>query len=234
MTTGCTPDHNRLLAALAGGDLERLRPHLDVVELNVGESIYEPASEMPYVYFPTTAIISILHLTQEGAGVETAVVGCEGAVSIAAYLSGGTTVGRAVVLVPGLGIRAPAPVIRHDFEHEHDVRRVLLRYTQALLTQMAQTAVCNRHHEVAQQLCRWILSMLDRVGPREIPMTHQQIADMLGVRREGITEAARKLKEAGVIGYSRGRVRVLDRDALENCACECYGVVREEYDRLLR
>jgi len=234
MTTGCTPDHNHLLAALDGGDLDRLRPHFDAVELGSGQSIYEPGGELPYVYFPTTAIISIMHLTQEGDSVETAVVGCEGAVSIATYLSGGTTVGRAFVLVPGMGIRVPAPIIRDDFERGHDVRRVLLCYTQALLTQMAQTAVCNRHHEVAQQLCRWILSMLDRVGSREIPMTHQQIADMLGVRREGVTEAARKLKEAGVIGYSRGRVRVLDRRALEDCACECYGVVRGEYARLLR
>ncbi len=233
MTTSCTPDDNHLLAALAAGDLDRLRPHLDVVELGVGESIYEPGTALPYIYFPTTAIISILHLTHEGESVETAVVGCEGAVSIATYLGGGTTVGRALVRIPGMGIRIPAPVIRDDFERGRDVRRVLLRYTQALLTQMAQTAVCNRHHEVAQQLCRWMLSMLDRVGSREIPMTHQQIADMLGVRREGVTEAARKLKEAGVIGYSRGRVRVLDRPALEDCACECYDVVREEYDRLL-
>lgn len=234
MTTSCTPDQNYLLAALADGDFERLRPHCVSVELAVGQSIYEPGSDLPYLYFPTTAIISILHLTQEGESVETAVVGCEGAVSIATYLGGGTTVGRAVVLVPGTGIRVPAPVIQQDFDRGHAVRRVLLRYTQALLTQMAQTAVCNRHHEVAQQLCRWILSMLDRVGSREIPMTHQQIAAMLGVRREGVTEAARQLKEAGVIGYSRGRVRVLDRPALEDCACECYRVVREEYDRLLR
>jgi len=234
MFTPCTPDDNHLLAALAGGDFDRLQPYFDAVALDVGESIYEPGSELPYLYFPTTAIISILHLTQEGESVETAVVGCEGAVSIATYLGGGTTVGRAVVLVPGMGIRVPAQVIRQDFERGHDLRRVLLRYAQALLTQMAQTAVCNRHHEVAQQLCRWILSMLDRVGPREIPMTHQQIADMLGVRREGVTEAARKLKEAGVIGYSRGNVRVLDRPALEDCACECYDLVREEYDRLLR
>ncbi len=152
---------------------------------------------------------------------------------MATYLGGGWTVGRAVVQIAGTSVRVPASVILQDFERGRDVRRVLLRYTQALLTQMAQTAVCNRHHEVAQQLCRWILTMLDRVQTPEIPMTHQLIADMLGVRREGITEAARKLKHAGVIEYSRGRVRVLDRAGLEACACECYRVVRSEYDRLL-
>ena len=233
MTTPCKPHDNRLLAAIAAADLDRLRPHLETVELELGRAIYEPGSELPFVYFPTTAIISILHLTQSGGSAETAVVGREGVVSMATYLGGGWTVGRAVVQIAGTSVRVPASVILQDFERGRDVRRVLLRYTQALLTQMAQTAVCNRHHEVAQQLCRWILTMLDRVQTPEIPMTHQLIADMLGVRREGITEAARKLKHAGVIEYSRGRVRVLDRAGLEACACECYRVVRSEYDRLL-
>jgi CRP-like cAMP-binding protein len=233
MTTPCTPRDNHLLGAIAAADYERLRPHLEFVELELGRSIYEPGSEMPFVYFPTTAIISILHMTRDGGSTETAVVGCEGLVSIATYLGGGTTVGRAVVQIAGMSIRVPTQVIMQDFDRGRDVRRVLLRYTQALLTQMAQTAVCNRHHEVAQQLCRWILSTLDRVHTPEIRMTHQLIADMLGVRREGVTEAARKLKDAGVIEYSRGRLRVVDRAGLEAAACECYAVVREEYDRLL-
>jgi CRP-like cAMP-binding protein len=234
MTTPCKPRDNLLLRAIAAADFERLRPHLEFVELEFGRSIYEPGSDLPYVYFPTTAIISILHLTQDGGSAETALVGCEGVVSIATYLGGGTTVGRAIVQIGGLSVRAPAQLIVQDFDRGRDVRRVLLRYTQALLTQMAQTAVCNRHHEVAQQLCRWILATHDRVQTPDIPMTHQLIADMLGVRREGVTEAARRLKEAGVIEYSRGRLRVVDRAGLEAAACECYGVVREEYDRLLK
>jgi CRP-like cAMP-binding protein len=227
------PRDNHLLAAIAAADYERLRPHLEIVELDLGRSIYEPGIESPYVYFPTTAIISILNLTQDGGTAETAVVGREGVVSTATYLGGRSTVGRAVVQIAGTSVRVPAPVIVQDFDRGRDMRRVLLRYTQALLTQMAQTAVCNRHHEVAQQLSRWILATLDRVQSQEIAMTHQLIADMLGVRREGVTEAARKLKIAGVIEYSRGRIRVLDRAGLEAAACECYEVVREEYERLL-
>ncbi len=233
MSTPCKPRDNHLLAAIAAADFERLRPHLEIVELEFGRSIYEPGSELPYVYFPTTAIISILHLTQDGGSAETALVGPEGVVSIASYLGGGTTVGRAMVQVAGLSVRAPAQRVVQDFERGRDVRRVLLRYAQAVLTQMAQTAVCNRHHEVAQQLCRWILATHDRIQTPDIPMTHQLIADMLGVRREGVTEAARKLKDAGVIEYTRGRIRVVDRGGLEAAACECYGVVREEYERLL-
>lgn len=231
--TPCKPRDNLLLAAIAAADFDRLHPHLEIVDLELGRSIYEPGSELQHVYFPTTAIISILHLTKNGGSAETAVVGCEGVVSFATYLGGRSTVGRAVVQVAGLGVRAPAQLVQQDFDRGRDVRRVLLRYTQALLTQMAQTAVCNRHHEVAQQLCRWILATLDRVHTPDIPMTHQLIADMLGVRREGVTEAARKLKTAGVIDYSRGRIRVLDRAGLEAGACECYNVVREEYARLL-
>ena len=233
MSTPCKPRDNHLLAAIAAADFERLRPHLEIVELEFGRSIYEPGSELPYVYFPTTAIISILHLTQDGGSAETALVGREGVVSIASYLGGGTTVGRAMVQVAGLSVRAPSQRIVQDFDRGRDVRRVLLRYAQAVLTQMAQTAVCNRHHEVAQQLCRWILATHDRIQTPDIPMTHQLIADMLGVRREGVTEAARKLKDAGVIEYTRGRIRVVDRVGLEAAACECYGVVREEYERLL-
>jgi CRP-like cAMP-binding protein len=233
MTTLCRPHDNRILASLAAPDYERLRPHLEVVELEFGRSIYEPGSELAHVYFPTTAIISILNLTEDGDATETALVGREGLVSIATYLGGGWTVGRAVVQVGGVGVRVPSPVIVQDFEQARALRQVLLRYTQALLTQMAQTAVCNRHHELAQQLCRWILATHDRVSTPEIPMTHQLIADMLGVRREGVTEAARRLKQAGLIDYVRGRIRVVDRAGLEAAACECYGLVREEYARLL-
>jgi CRP-like cAMP-binding protein len=227
------PRDNLLLAAVAASEFERLRQHVEWVELEYGRSIYEPGEPLPYVYFPTTATISILHVTQDGGTAEAAVVGREGLVSIASYLGGGTTVGRAVVQVGGMSARVPSTIIAQDFDRGRDLRRVLLRYTQALLTQMAQTALCNRHHEVSQQLCRWILATHDRVQATEIPMTHQLIADMLGVRREGITEAARKLKEAGVIDYTRGRVRVVDRAGLEDCACECYAVVRDEYARLL-
>jgi CRP-like cAMP-binding protein len=232
-TLPCNPRDNLLLAAIQGADFDRLQPHLEVVELDVGRSIYEPLGEPEYVYFPTSAIISILHLTEDGGSAETAVVGREGLVSIASYLGGRSTIGRAMVQLAGMSVRIPATVVAQDFERGRDVRRVLLRYTQALLTQMAQTAVCNRHHEVSQQFARWILATLDRVQTPEIRMTHQLIADMLGVRREGVTEAASKLKNAGVIEYSRGRIRVLDRAGLEAAACECYAIVRDEYARLL-
>jgi CRP-like cAMP-binding protein len=233
MTSACQPRDNRLLAALADADFERLRPYCEAVSLEAGRPIYEPGSELQFVYFPTTAIASILQVTREGETVQTAVVGREGALSVATYLGGGATVGRAVVQVAGAGVRIPAPVVVYDFERGHDTRRVLLRYAQAMLTQTAQTALCNRRHELAQQLCRWILAMHDRVPGGEIPVTHQLIAEMLGVRREGVTEAASRLKSKGVINYGRGKIRVLDRGGLEACACECYGVVRSEYERLL-
>jgi len=188
---------------------------------------------MPHVYFPTSAIVSLLYVLEDGASAEIAVVGFEGLVGISIFMGGGTTPSRAVVQSAGAGFRLRADVIKAEFEHAGPVMHLLLRYTQALITQMAQTAVCNRHHSLDQQLCRWLLLSLDRLPSSQLIMTQELIANMLGVRREGVTEAALKLQRSGLISYARGHINVLDRQGLERRTCECYEVVKKEYDRLL-
>jgi len=229
-----TPKQNRLLAALPAADLLRLLPHLERVPLALGEVIYESGGEQAHVYFPASGIVSLLYVMKDGAAAEIAVVGNEGMVGIALFMGGDTTPSRAVVQSAGIAWRCTPAMIKAEFARGGALQRLLLRYTQALITQMTQTAVCNRHHLLEQQLCRWLLLSLDRLPSRELVMTQQLIANMLGVRREGVTEAAGKLQAAGLIDYSRGRISVLDRAGLEKRACECYAVVRDETDRLLQ
>ncbi|EER62309.1 transcriptional regulator, Crp/Fnr family [Acidovorax delafieldii 2AN] len=228
-----SPLQNQLLAALPEAELQRWLPHLEPVELNLGQVLYESGAAMLYVYFPTSTIVSLLYVLEDGASAEIAVVGFEGLVGISIFMGGGTTPSRAVVQSAGSGYRLRADVIKQEFERSGPVMHLLLRYTQALITQMAQTAVCNRHHSLDQQLCRWLLLSLDRLQSNQLVMTQELIANMLGVRREGVTEAALKLQRAGLISYARGRIDVLDRPGLEGRTCECYGVVKREYDRLL-
>jgi CRP-like cAMP-binding protein len=206
---------------------------MDTVQLPLGEVIYESGGELRHVYFPTTAIVSLLYLMEDGASAEIAVVGNDGIVGVALFMGGESMPNRAVVQSAGHAYRVPGPLLKEEFRRGGSLQRLLLRYTQALLTQMAQTAVCNRHHSVDQQLCRWLLLSLDRLPTSELSMTQELIANMLGVRREGVTEAAGKLQKAGLIQYSRGHITVLDRPALERQACECYQVVKKETDRLL-
>jgi CRP-like cAMP-binding protein len=227
-----SPRDNQLIAALPPADLERWRPHLEPVELLLGAVLYESGGTQSHVVFPTTAIVSLLYVMDSGASAEIAVVGREGVVGIALFMGGGTTPSRAVVQSAGRGYRLAAGVIQEEFKRM-PVLHLLLRYTQALITQMAQTAVCNRHHTLDQQLCRWLLLSLDRLDGSRLVMTQELIANMLGVRREGVTEAALKLQRDGLISYSRGRIAVLDRPGLEQRTCECYAVVKKEYDRLL-
>jgi CRP-like cAMP-binding protein len=227
------PTDNHLLAALAQPEQERLFPHLEVTSLRLGEVLYESGSRLSHVYFPTDSIVSLLYVMEDGASAEIAVVGNEGLVGIALFMGGQTTPSRAVVQSAGTAFRLAGAAMQREFERAGALQNVLLRYTQALLTQMAQTAVCNRHHSIDQQLCRWLLLSLDRLPTNELSMTQDLIANMLGVRREGVTEAAGKLQAAGLIRYSRGRITVLERDKLEQRVCECYGVVKREFDRLL-
>ena len=230
---GQTPQQNHLLHALPGADFERISSHLEFVSLKLGDVLYEPGIKLRHVYFPTTAIISLLYVMEDGASAEIAIVGNEGILGISLFMGGDTTPSRAVVQSAGYGYRLKAEMLTREFERFGPTMHLLLRYTQALITQMAQTAVCNRHHSVDQQLCRWLLLSLDRLASNELTMTQELIANMLGVRREGVTEAAGKLQRAGLIRYSRGRIRVLDRKALEARSCECYQVVKSEFDRLL-
>ena len=223
---------NRLLAALPAGDFARLEPHLELVPLPLGWVVYESGAAQDHLYFPTSAIVSLLYILENGTSAEIAVVGNDGAVGIALFMGGETTPSRAVVQSAGEGYRLSARVLRQEFDRGGALQHMLLRYTQALITQMAQTAVCNRHHTVDQQLCRWLLLSLDRLPSDELVMTQQLIANMLGVRREGVTEAAGRLQAAGVIRYGRGRITVLDRPKLEARVCECYEVVRRETERL--
>jgi CRP-like cAMP-binding protein len=224
---------NRLLAALPKDELQRWLPHLQYLEMELGQVLSEFGSRSQYVYFPTTAIISLLYVMKNGASAEIAVVGHEGVVGISLFMGGEYTPGRAVVQIAGGGFRLAAKAVKEEFDLGGKVLHLLLRYTQALITQMAQTAACNRHHSVDQQLCRWLLLSLDRTQSNELVMTQDLIANMLGVRREGVNEAALALQKAGLIDYKRGRIYVLDRQGLEGRACECYAVVREEYNRLL-
>jgi CRP-like cAMP-binding protein len=227
------PRQNQLLAALKEDESRRWLPSLEAVDLPLGKVLYEPGVAMSHVYFPTTAIVSLLYVMENGASAEIAVVGHEGLVGISLFMGGESTPSRAVVQSAGRGFRLSAQLVKDEFDRAGPLLHLLLRYTQALITQMAQTAVCNRHHSLDQQLCRWLLLSLDRLDGDDLVMTQSLIANMLGVRREGVTEAALALQGAGLIRYSRGRISVLDRRGLERRTCECYAVVKREYDRLL-
>jgi CRP-like cAMP-binding protein len=228
-----SPHQNYLLAALPVGELQRLDPSLELVPLPLGEVLYESGDQLQHVYFPTGSIVSLLYVMADGASAEIAVVGNEGIIGIALFMGGETMPNRAVVQSAGYAYRLQGQLLKEEFNRAGELQHLLLRYTQALLTQMSQTAVCNRHHSVDQQLCRWLLLSLDRLSSNELSMTQELIANMLGVRREGVTEAAGKLQKVGLIHYSRGRITVIDRPGLEARACECYQVVKTEFDRLL-
>jgi CRP-like cAMP-binding protein len=228
-----SPRQNHLLDALPADDYERLAPHLELIPMPLGNVLYESGVRLRHVYFPTTSIISLLYVMEDGASAEIAIVGNEGILGISLFMGGETTPSRAVVQSAGYAFRLKAELLKTEFGRFGATMHLLLRYTQALITQMAQTAVCNRHHSVDQQLCRWLLLSLDRLSSNELAMTQELIANMLGVRREGVTEAAGKLQDAGLIRYRRGRIIVLDRQGLEARSCECYHVVKTEFDRLL-
>ena len=227
------PMQNNILAALPALIFDRVAPHLEPVRMKLGEVLYEPGGQLSHVYFPTSSIISLLYVMENGASAEIAVVGNEGTLGISLFMGGETTPSRAVVQSGGESYRLQSKYLKQEFNRGGPMQLLLLRYTQALITQMAQTAVCNRHHSIDQQLCRWLLLSLDRLTSNDLTMTQELIANMLGVRREGVTEAAGKLRDAGIISYSRGRITVLDRKKLEKKVCECYAVVKEEFDRLL-
>jgi CRP-like cAMP-binding protein len=227
------PKQNHLLSVLPDAEWLRIEPHLVPVEMPLGQVVYESGDRLDHVYFPTTAIVSLLYVMEDGASAEIAIVGNEGLIGIALFMGGETTPSRAVVQSAGFAYRLDARLLKEEFHRAGPVQRLLLRYTQALITQMAQTAVCNRHHSIDQQLCRWLLLSIDRLPSNQLKMTQELIANMLGVRRPGVTEAATKLQDAGLIRYSYGHIEVLDRPGLENRVCECYGVVRREFDRLL-
>lgn len=228
-----TPRQNQLLAALPAAEWERLRPRMELRAMSLGHVLYESGSAMRHVYFPTTSIVSLLYVMGDGSSAEIAIVGNEGIVGISLFMGGETTSSRAVVQSAGHAYRVPGQQLKEEFFRAGPFQRLLLRYTQALITQMGQTAVCNRHHSVEQQLCRWLLMSLDRLTSNELTMTQELIANMLGVRREGVTESAGKLQKLGLIQYNRGRIVVVDRPGLEAHACECYAVVKKEFDRLL-
>jgi CRP-like cAMP-binding protein len=230
---GSSPHQNHLIDALPASDYERVVSHMELIAMQLGDVLYESGAKLQYVYFPTTCIISLLYVMEDGASAEIAVVGNEGILGISLFMGGNTTPSRAIVQSAGHAFRLKADLLKHEFERYGPTMHLLLRYTQALITQMAQTAVCNRHHSVDQQLCRWLLLSLDRLASNELSMTQELIANMLGVRREGVTEAAGKLQDAGLIHYRRGRITVLDRPGLEKRSCECYEVVKTEFDRLL-
>jgi len=227
------PKNNRLLAALPEAEFQRWLPNLELIDMPLGQVLYESGSTLRHVYFPTTAIVSLLYVMENGASAEIAVVGREGIVGISLFMGGETTPSRAVVQSAGQGFRLASRAMKEEFNRAGPVLHLLLRYTQALITQMTQTAVCNRHHSLDQQLCRWLLLSLDRLQGTELVMTQELIANMLGVRREGVTESALQLQKAGLIRYARGHISVLDRMGLERRTCECYAVVKREYDRLL-
>ncbi len=228
-----TPRQNKLLAALSARDLERLLPNLQPVCLEPGEVIYESGADLEAVYFPTTAIVSLMYVLVDGSSAEIALVGNDGLVGVALFMGGASTPGRAVVQSSGWVFRLKAQDLIAEFERAGAMQHLLLRYTQALITQMAQTAVCNRHHSIDQQLCRWLLMTLDRSPSNEIAITQELIANMLGVRREGVTAAVGTLEDAGHIRHRRGHITVISRGGLEARCCECYGVVKRESDRLL-
>ncbi|MET1076407.1 MAG: Crp/Fnr family transcriptional regulator [Pseudomonas sp.] len=233
MPTTPIPQDNHLLAALPPPVLERLTPYLDLVYLPSGKVLHESGESMGHVYFPTDAIVSLMYVMESGASAEIAVVGHEGVIGVALFMGGETTPSRALVQTAGHAFRLPGQRLKQEFNRHGDCLQMLLLYTQSLLTQMAQNAVCNRYHSVDQQLCRWLLLSLDRLSSNELNMTQESIASMLGVRREGVTEAAGKLQRLGAIQYARGRIAILDRPLLEQLSCECYAVVKKETDRLL-
>ena len=228
-----SPKQNHLLANLSDEDYARLLPDLEPIAMPLGWVVYESGAQMRYIYFPTTCIVSLLYVIESGASAEIAIAGNEGLVGISMFMGGESTPGRAVVQSAGKGYRIRASVLKKEFALGGELQYLALRYTQALLTQMAQTAVCNRHHSVDQQLCRLLLLSMDRLPGNELKMTQELIANMLGVRREGVTAAAGNLQAAGLIHYARGHITILDRTKLERRACECYGVVKKEFDRLL-
>jgi CRP-like cAMP-binding protein len=233
MSSSHDPHQNHLLAALSGEDFERVSSRLRLAPLALGDVLYESGSRQRAVYFPTTAIVSLLYTLADGASAEIAVVGNEGIIGVSLFMGGETTPSRAVVQSAGHAYRLPGKMLKDEFNRGDAMQHLLLRYTQALLTQMAQTAVCNRHHSLDQQLCRWLLLSLDRLAGNDLVMTQELIANMLGVRREGVTEAAGNLQGAGLIRYSRGHISVINRRGLEARTCECYAVVKKESDRLL-
>jgi CRP-like cAMP-binding protein len=224
---------NSLLAALPDAEWKRWSPQLERVDMPLGQVLYEAGDTLKFMYFPITSIVSLLYVMENGASAEIAVVGKEGLVGVSLFMGGESTSSRAVVQSAGIGCRLNSKVMKSEFDRAGPVLHLLLRYTQALLTQMAQTAVCNRHHSLDQQLCRWLLLSLDRLDGNELVMTQELIANMLGVRREGVTEGALQLQKEGLIRYARGHITVLDREGLERRTCECYAVVKREYDRLL-
>lgn len=226
------PEQNSLLSALPVSVRKRVFPHLKLVDLKLGDVIYESGESVQYVYFPVSCIISLLYVMRDGASAEISVIGYEGMVGVAVFMGGESTPSRAVVQSHGQAYRMSSKELKEEFNAHTDVRVLMLRYTQALITQMSQTAVCNRHHAIEQQLCRWLLLSLDRLPNNRLTMTQELIANMLGVRREGVTEAAGKLQKKGVIEYNRGRIDVIDRPGLEALCCECYAVVKRETDRL--
>ena len=228
-----SPSQNHLLAQLPPAERGRWWPQLEYFDLPLGQVVYEAGSTLSHVYFPTTAIVSLLYVMESGASAEIAVVGNEGIIGISLFMGGESTPSRAVVQSAGSAFRLKAQLMKDEFDRAGPVLHLLLRYTQALITQMSQTAVCNRHHSLDQQLCRWLLLSLDRLQGNELVMTQELIANMLGVRREGVTEGALKLQKAGLIRYARGHITVLDREGLETRSCECYAVVKKEYGRLL-
>src|SRR4051794_7035121 len=233
MAPSDSPKDNHLLAALPTVDFERLAKHLEPVAMPLGDMLYEPGEQLKHAYFPTTGIVSLHYVTESGASAETAGVGNEGVVGVFLFMGGDTTPSSAVVQTAGHAYRLEARRLKEEFKRGGLMQNLMLRYTQALMTQVTQTAVCNRHHSVEQQLCRWLLLTLDRVSSRELVMTQELVASMLGVRREGVTEAAGKLKNLGLISYRRGHISVLERSGLESRVCECYGVVKKEIGRLL-
>jgi CRP-like cAMP-binding protein len=227
------PHQNHLLDALPSADYARVAAHLELLPMKLGDVLYESGAHLRYVYFPTTSIISLLYVMEDGASAEIAIVGNEGMLGISLFMGGDTTPSRAVVQSAGHAFRLKADLLKAEFARFGPTMNLLLRYTQALITQMSQTAVCNRHHSVDKQLCRWLLLSLDRLQSNDLTMTQELIANMLGVRREGVTEAAGRLQKAGLIHYQRGRITIVDRAGLEARTCECYKVVKTEYDRLL-
>jgi CRP-like cAMP-binding protein len=233
MATTASPTQNLLLAALPSKNYERLSPQLELVELDLGHPLYESGGQLQHVYFPVEGIVSLLYVTQGGNSAELAVVGCEGMIGVSLFMGGETTPNRAVVQSACRAYRLPAQVLKAHFAEGGAMQLILLKYTQALITQISQTAVCNLHHSVDQQLCRWLLLSLDRLAQNQLQMTQELIANMLGVRRQGVTESAGKLERDGLIRYRRGLITVLDRPGLEKRACECYAVVRSETERLL-
>jgi len=227
------PIHNHLLAALPAETLGHIAPHLELISMPLGEVLYEVGGQLQYVYFPTTAIVSIHYIMENGASAEIAGVGNEGVLGTSLFMGGNTTTSLATVQTAGYGYRLKGRLMMEEFNRAGPMMRLMLRYTQALMSQIAQTAVCNRHHSIEQQMCRWLLSVLDRLPSNELTMTQELIASMLGVRREGVTETAGNLQRAGLISYRRGHITVLDRSGLESHACECYKVVKNEFQRLL-